>query len=287
MNSSPFVIEAGSDNFDTAVLEKSRHTLVGVDFWAAWCAPCRVLMPLLQKLAGEYQGKFLLAKVNSDEQPELTNRWGVRSLPTVKLFKDGQAVDEFMGAQPESVIRAILEKYLPRESDALRDKAHAALQDGDTAQALQLLQQALAADPDHLPVKLDLAAALMQSGKAMEAEKILDELPLQQREEPATRQLVAQLGFARAAQHAPDLKILQQRIDAGPADLQARYDLGALLILKEDFSAALEQFLEIMKRDRHFENDIGRRSLLAAFELLGADHALVQQYRRKMAPLLH
>lgn len=287
MEQSAFIFDVTADNFGTEVLEKSRHTLVVVDFWADWCAPCRVLMPLLQRLAEEYQGRFLLAKVNSDEQQALATQWSVRSLPTVKLFRDGQVVDEFLGAQAEPVIRSVLERHLLRESDALREAASAALQAGDTARALALLQKALASDPERLAVKMDLAVALMQCGDLDGVSDILRTLPLQEREEKAVKLLEAQLGFARVAQSVPPLAELRRRLAVHEDDLQSRYELGALSAVEGDYGEALAQFFEIMKRDRRFKDDIGRRGLLAVFEIMGDDHELVQQYRRKMAPLLY
>jgi putative thioredoxin len=287
MHQSPSAFDATADNFDTEVLEKSRQILVVVDFWAEWCAPCRVLMPLLQKLAEDYQGKFVLAKVNTDKQQELAARWGIRSLPTVKFFRNGKVVDEFLGAQPEVAIRGIVDQHLPRESDALRTAARTALRDGDTPRALSLLHKALAMDPDRLPVKLDLADALLHDGKVHDAEKLLAGLPLQQREEEEVKSLSAKIELARALQSAPPVSVLSERIAANPDDLSSRYLLGAAHAAGGDYAAALEQFFEIMKRDRRFDDDIGRRSLLNVFKLLGDDHELVQQYRRKMAHLLY
>lgn len=287
MKQSAFIFDVTVDDFDTEVLEKSRHTLVVVDFWAAWCAPCRVLMPLLQQLAEEYQGRFLLAKVNSDEQQALAAQWGIRSLPAVKLFRDAQVVDEFLGAQPEPVIRSFLERYLPRESDSLREAARAALQNGDTEQALTFLQKALTLDPDRLAVKMGLATALMHRGDLDGVDNILRTLPLQEREEGAVKVLEAQLGFARAAQSAPSLAEMRHRLTVHEDDLQSRYALGASCAVEGDYDEALAQFFEIMKRDRRFNDDIGRRGLLAVFQIVGDDHELAQKYRRKMAPLLY
>ena len=287
MNKSKLSINITADNFDTDVLEKSRQALVVVDFWAEWCAPCRVLMPLLQKLAEDYQGKFLLAKVNTDTETELAAQWGIRSLPTVKLFKNGEVVDEFLGAQPESVIRSIIEQYLPRESDALRIEAQTAMNAGDIVKAVSLLRQALSKDPDQLTIKIDLADALVRNGQPEDAENILEYLPLQEREEEAVKAIEAKIELARAQQSAPSQSELIGRIATNPDDLSSRHLLGARYAADGDYAAALEQFFEIMKRDRRFENDIGRRSLLNVFKLLGDDDDLVQQYRRKMAPLLY
>jgi len=287
MHTSPFVIEASLDNFDTAVLAKSRELPVVVDFWAGWCAPCRVLMPLLHGLADQYQGKFVLATVDSDAQPELAARWGVRSLPTVKLFRDGRVADEFLGAQPEAVIRAFLEPHLPRLSDQLRVEAQAALKSGDAARAVERLREASRADPDHTPLKLDLIEALLIAGGLDEAETLLKDLPFQQHEQPVVKVLEARLAIARAVHDAPSTDALHRQITADKEDLGARHLLGMRLAAAGNYPAAMEQLLEVMKRDRRYGNDAGKRGLIAVFEILGSDHPLVQQYRRKMAPLLY
>ncbi len=287
MNQSALAFEVGGDDFATKVLEKSCQIPVLVDFWAAWCAPCRVLMPLLQGLAEEYQGRFVLAKVNSDLQASLANQWGVRSLPTVKLFKNGRVVDEFTGAQPEAVIRSMLEQHLPRASDPPRAAAHAALESGDTALAQSLLQKALTSDPEYPPLKLDLATLLMRKGDPDGAEKILKELPLRHQEEKAAKILRAQIIFARSAQSAPSPVELKQRLAADPNDLSSRYQLGAIAAAKGDYADALGNFFEIMQRDRHYNDDIGKYSLIKVFEILGDDNELIHEYRRKMASLLY
>jgi len=287
MNHSPNIVDADGANFDTVVLEKSHECLVLVDFWAEWCAPCRSLMPILEKLANELDGKLQLVKVNSDQQPDLAGQWGIRSLPTVKLFKDGQVINEFQGAQPESMIRSLLEPHLPRPSDELRSTAHAALQEGDASRALELLQQAAASDPEHLPTQLELADALLLNNKLEGVEQLFQKLPFQYQEEPAVKALMARLSLARAVKSAPAVSDLQQRVESSADDIAARFQLGARLALNENYEAALAAFLGVMQQDRQFDDDAGRRGLLAVFEILGADHPLVQQYRRKMAPLLY
>ncbi len=146
MNDFPFIFSVTQEDFAQRVLENSRRVPVMVDFWADWCGPCHMLMPILTKLTQEYQGQFLLAKVNSDEQQALASQYGVRSLPTVKLFKSGDVVDEFMGVQQESTIRQLLERHIERESDKIRLQAEQALEANDTEKAHLLLQQATALD---------------------------------------------------------------------------------------------------------------------------------------------
>ena len=287
MPTSPHIFDVNAANFEAEVIARSRHSPVLVDFWAAWCAPCQALMPLLEKLVTEYAGQFLLAKLDTDAEQALAAQWGVRGLPTVKLFKDGEVVDEFTGAQPESVIRDLLQAHLPRESDTLRAAAQAALQDGDNARARSLLQEALALDPDRLALKLEFAELLLDTGEAEAAQALLNELPINPRAETAVEMLLTRLHFARAVQDAPAAALLRERIAAAPDDLDARYSLGARAVMSGEYDAALEQFLEIMRRDRAFKDGLGRRGLVAVFELLGADDARVREYRRKMAALIY
>lgn len=286
MSDSPYVFNVNTDNFTQYVIENSFKAPVLVDFWADWCAPCKSLMPVLAKLADEYQGGFLLAKVNSDEQRELSERYAIRSLPTVKVFKQGDIVDEFMGAQPEGVIRELIERHRTRPSDALRDQALRSAQQGDTAQAITLLTQAVSADPDNQKLKLDLAGLYASDGKGAAALALLDALPSDLREHEKVKALIAQLRYAQAAQDAPAPDLLLKQIAQEPDNLVARRQLAALSIGTGDFETALDQFMEIMRRDRSFEEDAGRTGMLAVFDMLGGSAELVSRYRRKMANLL-
>src|SRR5690606_6986674 len=157
MSESPYIFDVTDSDFTVKVLENSYKVPVLVDFWAEWCGPCKMLMPLLAKLADDYQGKFLLAKVNTDEQVARAAQFNSRSIPTGKIFKHGRIVEEMLGAQPESVIRGLIERHIVRESDHLRASAEAAYQAGDAAQALALLEQAARMGPDNHRVHLDRA----------------------------------------------------------------------------------------------------------------------------------
>jgi putative thioredoxin len=287
MNESPYLYDVTLSDFNERVLDTSLDVPVLVDFWASWCAPCRALTPVLAKLADSYQGKIRVAKVNSDEQQTLAAQYGVRSLPTVKIFRNGAVVDEFVGAQPEAVIREILGRHVERPSDKLRNAAHTALRNGHVDEALQLLQQVVASDPDDNVARLELAELCMGSGKLGEAGQLLRSLPAETQEEQEIKALIARLHFLRIAAAAPDQAQLSQRITTDPGDLSARQQLGALLILEEAFAAGMEQFLEIMRRDRRFENDAGRQGLIAAFDLLGSNDELANTFRRRMATLLY
>jgi len=283
MTESPHIYEADEQTFDELVLNAPPQLPVLVDFWAAWCNPCQVLMPLLAMLADEYAGRFRLVKVDTEVQRGLAERFGIRSLPTVQLFLRGRKVDEFLGAQPESSIRAMLDRHIPRESDAQRNRAAALLSAGDVAGALAILEQARLADPDNHRVTLDLAAALIDGGDAERAGELFAALPADQREGTAGLSFAARLLFARAAAGAPDVETLARRVRDDPADMRARWQYAARLILAGEHEPGMEQLLTLLKTDREFDDDAGRRGLLAAFELLGGEGELVHRYRALMS----
>lgn len=287
MADSPYIFEANQDNFDDVVLKNSANVPVVVDFWADWCAPCKMLMPVLEQLVNAYQGKFLLAKVDTDQQQELAAQYQVRSLPTVKIFRDGQPVDEFHGAQPESVIRELVDRYVVRESDTLRAQAHETLQQGDSNGALELLEQAAQMDPDNHRVTIDRAQVLMAQENLDAAQALLQGLPPEVREQADAARLLGTLEFANVAQQAPERDVLEQTVADNPAELDARYQLGALKVLEQDYAGAMDEFLAIVQRDRSFRDDGARKALLAVFNILGNERELVSQYRKRMFNALH
>ena len=286
MADSPFIKVVNAENFNQVVIEGSRQQPVLVDFWADWCAPCRALMPVLSKLAEEYGGQFILAKVNSDENQGLAQQFGVRSLPTVKLFKDGMPVDEFMGALPESQVREFLDRHIERESDRLLVAAEEALAAGDEDQAMALLQQAREADPRRPEVITALARLLAGRGDAEQAEQLLNALPAADRDSPEVAALLAELEFARAAGDGESAAELTQRLKADPDDSETRFRLAQKLLAEKQYEAAMQQLLTLMQKDREFNDDAARKTLLKVFDMLG-DDPLVAEYRRKMFNLLY
>jgi putative thioredoxin len=286
MSDNAYIIDVTVDNF-TNVVERSMQLPVLVDFWATWCEPCKALLPVVEKLATEYQGKFLLAKVNIDEQQALANQFGVRSVPTVKLIRDGRIVDEFSGALPESQVRAFLDKHMAQPADRFLAAAEQAWENGDTVQAETLLHQAMSEIPEDHRARLMLAELRAVTGQTDEAAQLLAMLPADLALSPQAEALRARLTFASAAAGAPEIEVLQQALTANPKDSHARHQLAARLVLMGDFEAALEQLLDLVRQDRAYGEDAGRKGMLQVFELLGGKGELVSRYRRLMFTAMH
>ena len=285
MADSPFIVDVTRENY-AQVMEASFQVPVLVDFWASWCQPCQVLMPVLAKLAEEYQGKFLLGKLNTEEQQEIAAQFGIRSIPNVKLFRDGQPVDEFLGALPEKAVREFIDRHVGRESDAAVQQAREQLAAGDAAGAIALLNAAREADPDNAQATLALAEAQAATGDTTAAEATLDSLPVSERDKPEAAALCSRLFFAGQLAGAPAADELDTRLAADPDDCEALYQLALHKVVEQDYDTAVELLLQLMKRDRSFGDDAGRNTLLKVFELLG-DDLRVSQYRRRMASLLY
>jgi putative thioredoxin len=211
MSKTPYIFDATTANFAEQVIAKSHQLPVLVDFWAGWCQPCQVLMPVLQRLAEDYGGKFLLAKVNADTEQALAIQYRVRGLPTLKLFRHGGIVDELVGVQPESVIRMAIDRHVVRESDRLVEQAQQAQAQGQQEQSLTLLQQAVEMEPENHQAAIALATALLTQGATAEAEHILQTLPPDVRAEEPASGMLAQIEFAAIAHGTPPKALLQQR----------------------------------------------------------------------------
>lgn len=285
MAESPYIIDVTRQNY-AQVMEASFEVPVLIDFWASWCQPCLALMPVLAKLADEYQGKFLLGKLNTEQEQEIAAQFGIRSIPNVKLFRNGQPVDEFMGALPERAVREFLDRHVARESDVAVQKAREKLAAGDADAAIALLNQARAADPDNPRVVLALAGAQAAAGDVAAAEATLDGLPMNEQAKPEVAALRSHLYFEGQLAGAPPAAELEARLAADPGDSEARFRLALHKVVEQDYDTAIELLLELMQKDRGFGDDAGRSTLLKVFDLLG-DDPRVGQYRRRMASLLY
>lgn len=272
------VFDIDQQTFETEVLQASMDTPILVDFWAAWCEPCKSLGPILEKLAAEFNGAFRLGKIDVDAQQELAGMFGIKSIPTVMLVSQGQVVDGFAGALPERQLREFLGRHVQAlegdENDVADDDAPAETPEA----AINRIQQAIAAEPAKAELKLDLALALMRGGQADAASAELDALPANLATDARAQRLRSELELARAAAAAPAADALQQRIDADPQDWEARDLLGLRLLQEGDAEGGLEQFLAILQKARDWNDGQAKKRLLAAFATLD-DAELVGRYQ--------
>ena len=287
MNQSPHAFDVTTTEFEQNVILKSREVPVLVDFWATWCGPCKQIKPVLEKLAADYNGAFLLAKVDVDAEQQLAAMVGIRSVPTVLLLKDGQIVDGFPGALPEAQLRAFLSQHgiEPAAAAAPEAAEPAAVPELLPEEQVAELRARVAAAPDDDSLKLDLACALLGIGESAEAERLLDALPANLATDDRARRARARLGFASLLAGAPAPVTLQAQLIANPDDHPARHLLGVHQIVAGESEAGLETLLELLRRDKSWDEGRARKALIEAFNLID-DEDLVGRYRRRMASLL-
>jgi len=280
---SNLVFDATTASFETDVLQRSLDTPVLVDFWAQWCGPCKSLGPVLEKLAADFNGAFLLAKVDTEAERQIAAAFQIRSIPTVFLVKNGQIVDGFQGALPEGQIRQFLEQHgitaLAPEETATQDASPSPETEIERLRALS------AEEPDKPEHRLELALALVKTGQRDEARSLLDALPANFASDERAKTAWARLGFAAVLEGARPKAELEAALNANPDDHRARHQLGVYLLLADETGAALDQFLEILRRDRQFDDALGKRALIDAFQVID-DAELISRTRRKMSAIL-
>ncbi len=284
---SQFAFDVSIEEFENKVIVPSETVPVVIDFWAPWCEPCKTLKPTLEKLAEEYGGRFLLAMVNADESPELAGHFGVRSIPSVKVLYQGQLVDEFTGALPEGQIRAFLDRFAlpPAEGGNLREEAAALVASGQLEEALSKLIEASQQKPEDQAIQLDAVDVLMQLGRNDEAAQLLGGDYTQ--EPDRANALRARLALAAGA---ADTAELEAKLAANADDHASRLELARAYAAQNKFREAFEAALEVVRRDRFFDEGAGRKTLLQFFEALaGSDQHddLVREFRRKLSATLN
>jgi putative thioredoxin len=275
------VFDATDQDFAQTVIERSHQVPVLVDFWAPWCAPCRTLGPVLEKLAEESQGRFVVAKVNVDENQQLAYALQIRSIPAVKLIMNGKLKDEFMGAYPEPMVREFLEHNLPTQQDLEAKEAVGLLKSGDAATARKKLEETLAGDPKNSKALVGLGLILADEGDLAGARKLLEQAVEQddiRHDLAALRAKVYLMENAGGGNGTP--------LQPGASELELKFAQACRDALGGRYDAALAAFLDIVKRDRKLKEDGGRKGMVSVFSLLPPDSTLTSEYRSRLSSLL-
>ena len=286
MTDSAYIFDVEENTFQQYVIENSFHKPVLVDFWAEWCNPCKTLMPLLSQIAQKYDGQFLLAKLDTEANQAIATHFDIRSIPAVKLFKNGEVVDEFTGALSETEIIAFLDKHIRKEANGIIEQIYQLLSQNQLDEASILAEQALTSDPDNTEAIIASAKVNATQGNTKQAIDLLGKLPAPKQEIPEIIAFKTQLDFDLANKDAPDQEQLIQLLEQSPDDSEARYQLASTYIIQQQFKQALDHLLIIMKKDRNYNDDAARKAMLNVFNILG-DEPLAGEYRRKMFTLLH
>ena len=283
---SPWILDADEATFQTEVVERSRQLLIVVDFWAEWCQPCRLLGPILEKLAVEYDGKFLLAKADVDKMPNIAAGFGVQSIPAVYALREGDLLDSFIGLLPEPQLRAWIDRLLPSPAEMLVSEARR-LEASDPDAAAAKYAEAGRLEPNLAAAKIALADLLLRRGRAAESQAILDELEKRGFLEPEAEKLKAQLHLHQRSDNPIDLDALRARAAANPADLQARLDLAEALAASNQYAEALDVALSVVETHKKEFVDRARQLMVDVFRLLGEESELTLDYRRRLSTALY
>ena len=281
------IVDVSEKDFEVVVIQESFRRLVIVDFWAPWCGPCKTLAPVLERVANQYEGKFLLAKVNSDENSNLAQKYQVRGIPNLKVIDRGETINEFSGAASEVQLRQFIDQCIPSEAKKLHRAAKKLMELGDLNQAKKQLAEAQTIEPDNDEIRISQIEVAVELKQTVEANEHLINLKPVYKLENKVKGLMSKLELMVYSQNAPSENDLRALIEKNPKDLEARLNLSKTLLAEENYQDALDVLLEIVKIDRNYKDDIGRKKIIEVFNLIGHDHVLTKQYRKTLAALLN
>ncbi len=287
---SDLIKDGTTASFAKDVIEASRHALVLVDFWAAWCGPCKQLTPIIEKVVKTYGGKVRLVKINTDEHPGIAGQLRIQSLPTVYAFRDGRPLDGFMGAQPESAVRSFIDRLVGEDAEAdlaaVIEAADAALEAGDLQSAAEAFAAVLQEDQQNVAALAGLARCYLKSGDAARAEQTLSLVPPDKQSSAPVQSVRAALDLAKLAVKSDNSSELEQRVAANPADQQARFDLAVALAARGKKEQALEHLLDLVRRDRNWNEEAARKQLVQLFDAWGPKDESTIEGRRRLSSIL-
>ncbi|WP_428242072.1 tetratricopeptide repeat protein [Gynuella sp.] len=280
------VIHLTGENIQQILGEESFARPVLVDFWADWCAPCKALMPVLERLAAEYGGQFLLAKLDTEAEPQLAAQFGVRNLPTVALFKDGQGVDAFSGALPESEVRQFLDRHLPKAWDEDVNLAKNLMAEENYLEALPLLKSAYEMSDHEADIERLLIEVYIRAKRLEEATVLLEAIPFQFQDDDY-RRLKGLLDLAEKASETPEIKELQNKLDGDPDNQDLKYELALQYHSDGRIREALEHLYQILLKNKGFRDGAAKTSMIEIIQSLGKGDSLAVEYQRKLFTLLY
>lgn len=281
-----WTIEVTDQNFEQQVVERSHAVPVVVDFWAPWCGPCQAIGPLLEQLAEEQNGNFVLAKINVDDNPMLAQAFAIQSIPAVKAIRNGAIAGEFLGAQPEPAIRQFVADLLPSEAESLAREGTRLAEEGKTQGAESLYRAALSKEENQPLALLGLSRLLVERGDAADALALLGKIPLNAPESDAAQQLMSQIRLQQGGENAGNEQEYRDKLEANPDDLEARFELAQALAASGKYQEALAEYLEIVKKDRGFQDDGARKAMLEVFDVVGPRSELSEHFRSELAKVL-
>lgn len=285
--------ETTTQTFVQDVIEESKRQPVLIDFWAPWCGPCRQLTPIIEKAVRAAKGKVKLVKMNIDDHPQIPGQMGIQSIPAVIAFVNGQPADGFMGAVPESQVTAFIDKLTkgmaaPGEPNIaeILGEAEAVLAEGDPAAAAQVYAEVLGFDSTNIPALAGLAKCYVTSGAIEQAKQTIEMVPESKRNDAAVKAVQASIDLAEQAQAVGPVTELEQKVAANPLDHQARFDLATALNAQGNRAEATNQLLEIVKRDRKWNEDGARKQLVQLFEAWGGMDEATVDGRKRLSTIL-
>jgi putative thioredoxin len=287
MTDDDWVFNADEANFEERVIARSQTVPVVVDFWAEWCGPCRYLGPILEDAVEDFEGKILMAKVDTDRNFNLAQRYRIQTIPNVKAIFKGKVIDEFVGALPEPAIKAFLQRLIPTKADEFTDQGAALEREQRWDDALAAYREALGQDARHPVAAVGELRVLVQLARWDDARTAYDRLPGPLQVQPEVTALKARMDLAAGSAGGPSIADLETIVKHNPGDLDTRFQLAARYAASQRYRDALDAYVAILEKDRRFRDAAPRKMMLQIFEVIGLRSPLAEEYREKLARLIY